>query len=73
MRVESAQTERGKSCGDATKKRGFHALLDSEIYTSEYSVDRVDVAEEMEKRAKWATMASAAHSAHFQCDIHPFL
>ena len=29
-----------------------------------YSVDRVDVAQEIEKRAKWAAQASAARSAN---------
>ena len=29
-----------------------------------YSVDKVDVAPEMEKRPEWATLASAAHLAH---------
>ena len=29
--------ERGNARGGATKKRGFHSLPDSEIYTSEYT------------------------------------
>ena len=43
--MKVGQTEMGISRGDATKKRGFHALPDSEIYTSEYHMNQIKLIE----------------------------